>query len=94
MRSLGRKRRLVVEMTTPRKISKDLLPRLRAQLALKGLTQLDLANRLGHPVSTVGSWLRGVGRAPADLVPRIERALRLPQGTLSYPRDDEGHHDN
>lgn len=87
---------LVVEMTTRQSIARGVLPRLRGYLALKGLTQLDLANRLGRPVSTVNSWLRGVGRPPTDLVRRIERVLRVPAGTLSgdgaqIPRSrDEG----
>ena len=70
-------------MTTGRVISKELLARLRAHLALKSLTQLDLAKRLGHPVSTLSSWLRGVAPAPDDLIARIERALKLPLGTLA-----------
>jgi transcriptional regulator with XRE-family HTH domain len=57
--------------------------KLRLELVRKGWTQLDLANRLGHPVSTLGSWLRGVAPAPTDLLARIERALKLPAGALS-----------
>lgn len=56
---------------------------LRAQLARRGLTQLDLARLLGHPVSTFGNWFRGAHPAPADLVARIERALGLAAGTLA-----------
>jgi hypothetical protein len=74
---------LALTMTTRPAIPKEAVARLRAYLALKGLTQLDLAKRLGHPVSTLSSWLRGVAPAPHDLVSRIERALKLPSGALA-----------
>ena len=64
-------------------MTKEMLVQLRAQLALNEMTQLDLANELGHPVSTLSSWLRGVAPAPADLLDRIEHVLDLPPGTLS-----------
>ena len=70
-------------MTTRPDIPREMLARLRAHLALKELTQLDLAKRLGHPVSTLSSWLRGVAPAPDHLLHRIERALELPPGALS-----------
>lgn len=76
-------------MTTSSEIPRETLARLRAHLALKGLTQLDLAKRLGHPVSTLSSWLRGVAPAPNHLLHRIERALKLPPGSLSL--DDSLH---
>ena len=85
---------LLVDMTTRRSTSSldELHARLRSHLALKRMTLLDLANRLGHPVSTLGSWLRGVGRPPADLVRRIERVLKVPAGALSQheaPKEQE-----
>ncbi len=70
-------------MTTNRTFTKAMLARLRAHLALQDLTQLDLAQRLCHPVSTLSSWLRGVAPAPSDLVRRIEDALELPLGALT-----------
>lgn len=69
-------------MTTSSAIPQATLARLRAHLALKRLTQLDLARRLGHPVSTLSSWLRGVAPPPGDLLTRIERALKLEPGAL------------
>lgn len=58
------------------------LPTLRAELARRNKTQLDLARKLGHPVSTLTSWLRGAAPAPADLGRRIEVALGLNSGAL------------
>lgn len=73
---------LGVDMTTST-FSKAMLARLRAYLAFKGMTQHDLAKRLGHPVSTLSTWLRGVAPAPKDLIKRIEQALKLPVGGLT-----------
>ena len=56
---------------------------LRAHLARRGWTQLDLARRLGHPVSTFANWLRGAHPAPPDLPERIERILGLQRGNLA-----------
>lgn len=72
-------------MTTANEITRTVLARLRAHLALRGLTQLDLAQRLGHPVTTLSTWLRGAARPPDDLVSRIERALKLAPGELADP---------
>lgn len=55
---------------------------LRAELGRQNLTRTELARRLGHPASTLSTWLREVAPAPADLVERIELALSLPRGTL------------
>lgn len=67
-----------------------MLAQLRAHLALKEMTQQDLARKLGHPVSTLSTWLRGVAPAPVDLIRRIERALKLPAGALSDGSDEIG----
>ena len=56
---------------------------LKAQLARRGMTQLDLARLLGHPSSTVAEWIRGARPGPADLVNRIEKVLGLSAGALT-----------
>lgn len=60
---------------------------LRAELARRGMTQLDLAHLLGHPVSTLSSWLRSAAPMPPDLARRIEAALDLAPGSL-YPEEE------
>ena len=70
-------------MTTNNAFTKPMLARLRAHLAYRAMTQHDLARKLHRPTSTLSTWLRGVAPAPADLVNRIERALKLPAGALS-----------
>ena len=56
---------------------------VRVALFNRGWTQLELARRLGHPVSTLSSWLRAVAPAPVNLLKRIERVLRLAPGVLT-----------
>lgn len=56
---------------------------LKAHLARRDWTMLDLARKLGHPVSTLSAWTRGAHPAPADLPARIERVLGLPSGSLA-----------
>ncbi len=56
---------------------------LRVELTRRGLRQLDLAQRLGVPLSTLGSWLRGAHPGPGDLAPRIEVTLGLQPSSLS-----------
>jgi len=59
------------------------IPELRAICARRRLTQLDVANKLGVPVSTYVSWLRGAAPPPPGLPARIELALGLPSGSLA-----------
>ena len=55
---------------------------VRIALAQAGLTQADLARRLGIPSTTLSDWLRGAHPAPADLAERVEARLKLGAGTL------------
>ena len=64
----------------------DLLA-LKAQLAGRGWRQLDLARKLGHPLTTVNGWLIGVHPGPADLRERIERILGLDRDALGVRPD-------
>jgi transcriptional regulator with XRE-family HTH domain len=59
------------------------IPELRAHLAPRLLTQLDLARRLNVPASTFCGWLRGATAPPSDLPQRIENALDLPPRALA-----------
>jgi hypothetical protein len=64
------------------------LKSLRVELAKQDLRQQDLAGLLEEklnrtvPVTTLGSWLRGVARQPDGLRDAIECVLRLPTGAL------------
>lgn len=55
---------------------------VRIALAQAGLTQADLAGRLGIPSTSMSDWLRGAHPAPANLLERLERALGLERGSL------------
>lgn len=68
--------------TTTGVITQFILTELRIALVRRGWTQLDLARRLGCPVSTLSSWLRSVAPAPSDLIARIEHVLEIPTGSL------------
>lgn len=52
------------------------------ELARRDLRQRDLARLLHTPDTTLSDWLRGAHPAPPDLSTRIERAFKLPAGTL------------
>jgi len=54
------------------------------QLARRGLRQRDLARLLETPDTTLSDWLRSVHPAPLDLPSRIEGALHLDPGTLTF----------
>lgn len=56
---------------------------LSIELARAGLNQAQLAAKLDVPSTTLSDWLRGAHPGPADLMPRIEKALRLKAGSLS-----------
>lgn len=64
----------------------DLHRTIRAELALRGLKQADLASRIGVRPSSLSGWLVGRYEAPSDLFARIEVALGLPAGSLSAPK--------
>jgi transcriptional regulator with XRE-family HTH domain len=51
------------------------LPRLRVELARKGLTQIQLAQKLDVPPTSLSGWLRGVHPAPEGLHRRISEVL-------------------
>lgn len=56
---------------------------LNVELARAGLTQTALAMKIGVAPTSLSGWLCGRHPAPIDLVERIERALKIPRGTLS-----------
>jgi DNA-binding transcriptional regulator YdaS (Cro superfamily) len=68
-------------------------PRTRIQaavaveLARAGLSQADLAHRMGVRPTTLSGWLTGTSPAPAELAAAIEKALGLMTGTL--PKAEE-----
>lgn len=55
---------------------------LRVELARRRLTQIQLAQLLRVPPTTLSTWVRGAHPAPNDLATRIEKALGLPLGAL------------
>lgn len=59
---------------------------LRIELARCDMPQAQLAIRLGHPPSTLGSWVRGIAPTPPDLVARIEKELGLKAGSIKQRR--------
>lgn len=56
---------------------------LRTELARSRMTRAQLAKLLGHPASTVSSWLRGVVPALDDLGSTLEQVLGLQPGALA-----------
>jgi len=59
---------------------------LRLALVEQRTTQWRLAKKLGYQPSTFSDYVRGARRAPPDLAAQIERALKLPGGSLaSFP---------
>lgn len=58
---------------------------LAVELARAGLSQRALANKLGVIDTTFSDWVRGAHPGPDDLADRIEKALRIPTGSL--PRE-------
>jgi ribosome-binding protein aMBF1 (putative translation factor) len=58
------------------------LRRLNVELARLGLRRLDLARKLRVPRTTLSTWLTRASTPPSDLGRRIEKALKLPDGTL------------
>ncbi len=57
--------------------------KLKSLLAGRGTTQWRLARKMHMSPSTLSDYLRGARPSPDDLVPRLEKALGLPQGTLA-----------
>jgi transcriptional regulator with XRE-family HTH domain len=60
----------------------DLEKPIKIELIRQGLRQLDLANRLGLPLTTFSSYMRGAVRPPHGFRERVEEALGLPRGAL------------
>lgn len=56
---------------------------LKAALARRGLSQHQLARKLGVAPSTFSGWVVGAYEPPADWLTRIEKLLQLEAGTLS-----------
>ena len=54
----------------------------RAALAERGLTQGRLAIRLEIAPSTLSSWVNDLATAPTGWVARVERVLRVSEGSL------------
>ncbi|GAB6932089.1 helix-turn-helix domain-containing protein [Calditerricola satsumensis] len=57
--------------------------RIRAYRKLKGLTQKELAERLGVSVAVLGSVERGVRRPSSHLLNAIAAALQVPVEELT-----------
>jgi DNA-binding transcriptional regulator YdaS (Cro superfamily) len=68
-------------------------PRTRIQaavaveLARAGLSQADLAHRMGVRPTTLSGWLTGASPAPTGLAADIEQALGLVPGALPRPEE-------
>jgi predicted transcriptional regulator len=62
------------------------LTALRAELARRGMTQVDLALVLRVSPTTLSGHLRGRHPAPSDLIDRIESVLGIQRGTLCAAR--------
>lgn len=60
------------------------LATFRLELARAGFTKRRLAAAIGVPVSTMSGWLNGAHRAPADFAARVESALQLRSGSLTF----------
>lgn len=56
--------------------------RIRAFRKLKGLTQTDLADRLGVSIAIVGTIERGTRRVDARMLGRIAEALGVEQDEI------------
>ena len=69
----------------PRKYCSPFHAGLSLELTKLGLTQADLARRLKVSPTTLSDWTRSLHPAPSDLRSRIEKTLRLPNGTLPEP---------
>lgn len=65
------------------------LKALKVELVRRDTNQCELARVLGVPASTLGSWLRGVAPAPADLRNRIAAALGV-SASLLAPNSTNG----
>lgn len=73
----------MTKLKTKRKYrKKSVHHRLRIALAEAGLSQTDLANKLGRPNTSLSDWLLGRHPAPEGLMADIEKALRLKPGSL------------
>lgn len=56
---------------------------LREALGVRGLTQVELARRLGTSQPAVSDWILGKSSPPADTVFEIERTLEVEPGHFS-----------
>jgi transcriptional regulator with XRE-family HTH domain len=58
-------------------------PRLKAVLALQGISARRLSAQLGLSHSTVGHWISGLRNPSKDSVSRIEMILGIQEGFLT-----------
>lgn len=54
-----------------------------------GLTQVQMADKLGISKGTVNNWIRGNNSPDVDMVPRICKVLEIPILSLYSPRNGE-----
>jgi transcriptional regulator with XRE-family HTH domain len=67
---------------------KALANRIRAYRKLKGLTQQELADRIGISIAVLGSVERGTRRPKKDLLENIARVLNIRFDELVPPSKD------
>src|SRR5262245_45008323 len=65
---------------------------LKATYTDAGVTQFQIAERLGVEQPAVSKWARGMRRVPIDILPPIEELCGVPKGTIlrraGYVEDD------
>lgn len=63
--------------------------KLKGLLAERGLAQWQLAMKVRVKPSTLSDYVRGARPAPVGLVGRMERALKVAPGTLTFQKEQE-----
>ena len=64
--------------------------RLAELIAASGMTQAEVARRVGEPTTWVNNRLRAVADIKADDVPRLARALGVPTSAFFEPASEPG----
>jgi transcriptional regulator with XRE-family HTH domain len=55
---------------------------LKATYLAAGVSQVQIADRLGVEQPAVSKWARGMRRVPIDILPPIEELCGVPKGTI------------
>ncbi|RMH14859.1 MAG: XRE family transcriptional regulator [Gammaproteobacteria bacterium] len=67
-----------------KKLRKKLGPILKSYRTLAGLTQLELANKLGFKAYTFVSQLEGgTGKVPSEVIPKMAKAFGVSEKELA-----------